>query len=75
MLRRHTLAAVTEPNPPNAAAQDKEYVSAMLDWIAADVGQVYIRITAAAGLIALYIGLGCLGVAAILYFAYVNKTL
>jgi hypothetical protein len=83
------------PETPSTPAENKEYVAAMLDWIAADANHVYIRVTAAAGLIALFItqipmehlealnrwetfvlfvGLGCLAVAAGLYFTYVNKT-
>jgi hypothetical protein len=86
-----------QPNSPQAkpAVANRDYVAAMLDWITADVSQVYIRVTAAAALIALYItqipserlealnrwqtvllfvGLGCLALAAGLYFVYVNKT-
>ncbi len=87
---------MTQPEPTlNAAAANRDYVAAMLDWIAADANQVYIRVTAAAALIGIYItqipierleklneamtvvlflGLGCLALAAALYFVYVNKT-
>lgn len=40
---------------PVEAAENKDYLSAMLDWAGADVAQVYIRVTAAAALIALYV--------------------